>query len=196
MTQLSAERFQDAGRYTAYLRTTEGRLRTDLAWANLREFLPADTDGWRALDTGGGSGAIAIRLATLRFEVELVDSSEPMLAMARQAASDAALSGRIALRNSDVGRVTNVFEPSSFDVVVCHNHNLLEYVDNPTSLIGTLYPGPSTPFNVCSDRLTTELHDLIAFQVRVLEPRNTRNSRALYRNAATHSPSGNSCAFN
>ena len=36
-----AERFQNgAGKYAAYLETVEGRLRMELAFANLQEFLP------------------------------------------------------------------------------------------------------------------------------------------------------------
>ena len=41
MTTADRERFQsDAQAYAAYLETPEGRLRLDLAFANLQEFLP------------------------------------------------------------------------------------------------------------------------------------------------------------
>ena len=40
---LDAERFQSgADKYAAYLDTPEGRLRLDLAFANLQEFMPED----------------------------------------------------------------------------------------------------------------------------------------------------------
>ncbi len=55
----------DASRYAAYLETPEGRLRADLAFANLQEFLPASAgvNSLRALDLGCGTGTPAVRLA-------------------------------------------------------------------------------------------------------------------------------------
>ena len=63
-------RFQTgAARYAAYLETPEGRLRIDLAFANLQEFLPQAAGSLRALDIGCGTGAIAVRLARLGIHV-------------------------------------------------------------------------------------------------------------------------------
>ena len=84
------ERFQsDADKYAAYLETFEGRLRLDLAFANLQEFLPQATGSLRALDIGCGTGAAAVRLARLGIHVTLLDSSLPMLDLAMRAARDA-----------------------------------------------------------------------------------------------------------
>ena len=78
------ERFlTGAAKYAAYLETPEGRLRLDLAFANLQEFLPPDTHSLRALDLGCGTGAIGIRLARLGFHVTLLDPSLPMLDFAQ-----------------------------------------------------------------------------------------------------------------
>ena len=55
----------DADKYAAYLETPEGRLRLDLSFANLQDFLPQPVGSLRALDLGGGTGAIAVRLARL-----------------------------------------------------------------------------------------------------------------------------------
>jgi S-adenosylmethionine-dependent methyltransferase len=135
VTQLSTDRFQEADRYTAYLRTTEGRLRVDLGWTNLRRFLPVSVAGRRALDVGGGTGTLTLRLAALGFEVELLDSSEPMLALARKEAHAQALSGRISFRQADVNCLSGL-EPSPFDLVVCHN--VLEYTDDPLTVLRRL----------------------------------------------------------
>ena len=61
------ERFQSgAVKYAAYLEMPEGRLRLDLAFANVQEFLPQSTPrSLYALDIGCGTGAIAVRLARL-----------------------------------------------------------------------------------------------------------------------------------
>ena len=133
---MSTGRFQEIEKYTAYLRTTEGRLRVDLGWMNLRGLLPVTVEGQRALDVGGGTGPLALRLAALGFEVELLDNSEPMLALARKEAQAKALSGRISFRQADANGLAGLFEPSSFDVVVCHN--LLEYMQDPLAVLRTL----------------------------------------------------------
>ena len=66
LASIERERFESgAAKYAAYLQTPEGRLRLDLAFANLQEFLPPATSGLRALDIGGGTGAIAVHLAQL-----------------------------------------------------------------------------------------------------------------------------------
>ena len=48
MRMLDASRFQDADKYEAYLKTPSGRLRSELAWENLRGFLPSNTSKRRA----------------------------------------------------------------------------------------------------------------------------------------------------
>jgi hypothetical protein len=49
------ERFQSgANKYAAYLETPEGRLRFDLAWANLHDFLLQAKEPLCALDLEGG----------------------------------------------------------------------------------------------------------------------------------------------
>ena len=47
--KLESERFQsEAYKYAAYLETPEGRLRSDLAFANLQDFLPSQPKAiWR-----------------------------------------------------------------------------------------------------------------------------------------------------
>jgi len=80
-----SERFQSgADQYAAYLETPEGRLRADLAFANLQDFLGPAKDSLRALDLGCGTGATAIRLAQLGIHVALLDSSPAMMEFAKR----------------------------------------------------------------------------------------------------------------
>ena len=126
---------QDAEKYSAYLETPEGRLRTDLAFAGLREFLPVPSSirPLRALDIGGGTGAGAVRLAGLGAEVTVLDSSAAMLEMAKLTASEAGFTGDIILRCGDAAEAEELFPGDSFDVVLCHN--VLEYVNDPDAVI-------------------------------------------------------------
>ena len=128
------ERFRTgADQYAAYLETPEGRLRLDLAFANLQEFLPQATRSLYALDLGCGTGAIAVRLAQLGLHVTLLDASVPMLDLAKCAAQEAGLTDRIALKHGDAAQFSNLFPGESFDVILCHN--ILEYVDDPCAVL-------------------------------------------------------------
>jgi len=129
-------RFQSgAAKYAAYLETPEGRLRSDLAFANLQDFLPLPHTklSLRALDLGCGTGAAAVRLARLGINVTLLDSSPAMLEIAKRAAREAGVDGKIALKHGDAAQVTNLFPVGSFDIVLCHN--ILEYVDDPDAVL-------------------------------------------------------------
>lgn len=127
------QRFQaDAARYASYLETPEGRLRLDLAFANLQEFLPQATSLLSALDIGGGTGTTAIRLARLGIRVTLLDSSPAMLDLAQRAAQEAGVAEKITIKLGDAGRLDTITS-GVFDVIVCHN--LLEYVDDPQAVL-------------------------------------------------------------
>ena len=127
----SDERFQSgANEYAVYLETPEGRLRSDLAFANLQDFLPLQgKPSLCALDLGCGTAATAVRLARLGFHVTLLDSSQAMLDIAQSAAREAGVTQNIALKHGDATHLANLFPAGSFDVILCHN--ILEYVDDP-----------------------------------------------------------------
>ena len=132
----SDNRFQsDAGKYASYLETPEGRLRLELAFANLHEFLPSrqSRDAMRVLDIGCGTGAAGVGLARLGFDVTLLDSSQGMLELAQRAALDAGGGCQIMVRHGDANSLPDLFEPRSFDAILCHN--VLEYVDDPGTIL-------------------------------------------------------------
>jgi S-adenosylmethionine-dependent methyltransferase len=130
-----SERFQSgADQYAVYLETPEGRLRTDLAFANLHDFLPLEAKlSLCALDVGCGTGATAVRLARLGIQVTLLDSSPAMLEIAKRAALEAGVTDKVVLQHGDATRLANLFDTRSFDVIVCHN--ILEYCDDPGAVL-------------------------------------------------------------
>jgi S-adenosylmethionine-dependent methyltransferase len=129
----------DASRYAGYLETPEGRLRTDLTFANLEEFLPASRSGsgaakaLRALDLGCGTGTAAARLARFGVHVTLLDSSAEMLKLAERTVAKAGVSAKVTIRQGDAAQLAETFPKESFNVVLCHN--LLEYVDDPGAVL-------------------------------------------------------------
>jgi len=131
-----SERFQNgADKYAAYLETPEGRLRSDLSFDNLEDFLPRSQaeKSLCALDVGCGTGATAVRLARLGIHVTLLDSSPAMLDIAKRAAREAGVTDKVVLQHGDATRLTNLFHPASFDVILCHN--VLEYLDEPIAVL-------------------------------------------------------------
>lgn len=130
-----SERFRSgADQYAAYLDTPEGRLRSDLAFRNLQDFLPLQAKpSLCALDLGCGTGATAIRLARLGMRVTLLDSSPAMLDIAKRAAQEAGVTDKVVLHHEDATRLSNLFNTASFDVILCHN--VLEYIDDPIAVL-------------------------------------------------------------
>ena len=133
MRMPDASRFQDADKYAAYLKTPAGRLRSELAWENVRRFLPRDASKRRALDVGGGTGFASVQLARMGYEVVLLDGSEEMLGIARQQAEAGGVAARISFCHADAGQLPELFDAESFDIVVCHN--LLEYAEDPCTTV-------------------------------------------------------------
>ena len=129
-------RFQDAEKYVAYLKTPAGRLRSELAWENLRRVLPLDASPRRALDVGGGTGSASVELARMGYGVVLLDSSEQMLRIAGQQAEARSVTPRISYCHAEARQLRELFAAESFDVVVCHN--LLEYSEVPSTTLGDI----------------------------------------------------------
>jgi S-adenosylmethionine-dependent methyltransferase len=131
----NSKRFQrGADKYAAYLETPEGRLRSNLAFANLQDFLPLHANpSLCALDLGCGTGATAVRLARLGIHVTLLDTSPAMLEIAKGAAREAGVTEKIALKQGDAAQLANLFRARSFDVILCHN--ILEYIHEPGAVL-------------------------------------------------------------
>lgn len=126
-------RFQDAEKYATYLKAPAGRLRSELAWENVRQFLPRNAARYRALDVGGGTGFASVQLARTGYQVVLLDSSEQMLRIARQDAEAFGVTPRISFCRAEIGQLRERFAAESFDVVICHN--LLEYSEDPATTV-------------------------------------------------------------
>jgi S-adenosylmethionine-dependent methyltransferase len=124
-----------AEKYAAYLETPEGRLRADLAFANLKDFLPQwqARKSLRVLDVGCGTGVTAVRLASLGMQVMLLDSSAEMLNIAQRSAREAGVTEQIAVRHGDATHLATMFHTRSFDLILCHN--ILEFVEDPDSVL-------------------------------------------------------------
>jgi S-adenosylmethionine-dependent methyltransferase len=143
------ERFwTGAAKYAAYLETPEGRLRLDLALANLQDFLPQATRPLHALDVGCGTGAIAVRLARLGLHVTLLDASLPMLDFTKRAAQEAGVTDRIALRHGDAEQLATLSDAGSFDLILCHN--ILEYVEDPCAVLRSAASALRDPSSIIS----------------------------------------------
>ncbi len=129
------ERFQNgADSYAAYLETPEGRLRSDLSFDNLQDFLPLQAnDSLCGLDVGCGTGATGVRLARLGIHVTLLDSSPAMLDIAKRTAQKAGVTDKVVLKHGDAAQLTNLFHAASLDVILCHN--VLEYLDDPIAVL-------------------------------------------------------------
>jgi S-adenosylmethionine-dependent methyltransferase len=130
---LDASRFQNADEYVDYLKTPSGRLRSELAWENLRRFLPSDTSKRQALDIGGGTGFASVQLARMGYKVMLLDLSKEMLRIACELVGHSSVPTRISFCNGDANRLTELFDADSFDVIVCHN--MLEFSENPSAIV-------------------------------------------------------------
>jgi S-adenosylmethionine-dependent methyltransferase len=121
--------------YAAYLDSPEGRLRADLTFANLQEFLSLpQADGPKyALDVGCGTGATGVRLARLGYHVTQLDSSPAMLDAAKCTAEEAGVLDAVKLQLGDAAQLTKLLGGASFDIILCHN--VLEYSDQPESVL-------------------------------------------------------------
>lgn len=143
MAKSESERFQSgAEKYAAYLATPEGRLRSELAFANLEDFISlarakehqaTNKDSLCALDLGCGTGSTGVRLARLGMHVTILDSSPAMLEIANRAVEEAGVADKVVLHNADAAQFADLFDAASFDLILCHN--VVEYIDDPIAVL-------------------------------------------------------------
>jgi S-adenosylmethionine-dependent methyltransferase len=161
-----SERFQSgANKYAAYLETPEGRLRSDLAFANLQDFLPQQAEQLlRALDLGCGTGATAVRLARLGIHVTAVDCSAAMVDIAQSAAHEAGVTEKMAVKHGEAAHLASLFPARSFDVILCHN--ILEYVDDPGAVLRDAARASRGPSAIVSVLVRTQAGEVLKAAIR------------------------------
>jgi S-adenosylmethionine-dependent methyltransferase len=126
-----------AEEWADYNQQPMGRIRREVSWHNLAPHLPPAEQERpvRALDAGGGSGELALRLVERGFHVWLLDYAPAMLEKARHAAQHLPRSKRerLTLCHAAVEDASQTFSPGFFDVVTCHT--LIEYLLDPKSTL-------------------------------------------------------------
>jgi 2-polyprenyl-3-methyl-5-hydroxy-6-metoxy-1,4-benzoquinol methylase len=70
--------------------------------------------GWRIADIGCGNGVLACEAAMLGAEVDAIDISPAMLALAKLQAGDR----KVAIRTQSAGLLSFAYQPNSYDLVV------------------------------------------------------------------------------
>jgi demethylmenaquinone methyltransferase/2-methoxy-6-polyprenyl-1,4-benzoquinol methylase len=83
----------------------------------LRDWLAAHVrPGWRVLDLGSGTGALALRAASQGAEVVAVDVNPAMMDVGRRRATAAGLAGRVTWREMGVAEMDS-FPSRAFDAI-------------------------------------------------------------------------------
>jgi SAM-dependent methyltransferase len=108
----------------------------------------------RVVDLGGGTGGVAIRLASLGYRVTVIDPSPDALASLERRTEEAGLAGRLEGRQGDAGDLVDLVGPDGVDVAICHR--VLEVVDSPLaalqSIRAVLRPGGALSLVVAQRR--------------------------------------------
>lgn len=86
-------------------------------------------DATRVLDCGGGSGSLAVPLASRGAEVTVVDVSIDALSTMLRRASEAGVRDRVTAVQAEAESMADVLPPTGFDVVLAHG--VLENASNP-----------------------------------------------------------------
>jgi S-adenosylmethionine-dependent methyltransferase len=79
------------------------------------------------VDVGGGTGGLAVPLATLGHNVTVVDPSPDALAAAQRRAAEVA--APLSVVQGEAASVADLIGLAAADLVICHN--VLEYVESP-----------------------------------------------------------------
>jgi len=108
-----------------------GRVRLDLVLERLNHVLSPPPA--RILDAGGGTGAFAIPLAQIGYDLTVADQSADWLEHARQKADAAGVT--VELINTGLESLTDA-DLGPFDAILCHA--VLMYVEDPVSVLRTL----------------------------------------------------------
>lgn len=86
------------------------------------------------VDVGGGTGGLAVPLATLGHNVTVVDPSPDALAAAQRRAAE--VSARLTAVQGEAASADAVAGMDAADLIICHN--VLEYVDSPSDAMAAI----------------------------------------------------------
>lgn len=123
--------------WRARLGTLRQVVRQELVSRQLVAHLPQSTP-LRVLDVGCGQGTQLLRLARAGHDVTGVDSSSTLLGELGQALTGepADVRARVRTVQDDIGNLAALFDPGSFDVVLCHG--VLMYFADPEPVLDDL----------------------------------------------------------
>lgn len=94
-----------------------------------------DHDQRDVLDIGGGSGALAVRVAEAGHAVTLIDPSPDAVAAAERRAAERGVEGRVSASVGDLDALADVVS-GRFDMVLCHD--VLGVTQDPLLALGQL----------------------------------------------------------
>jgi S-adenosylmethionine-dependent methyltransferase len=130
-----------ASAYKEYLESPHGRLRLEIIWHQLSDFM---AKAWgpnpgrlQILDIGCGTGDVALRLANQGHAVTLLDSVGEILDLAKEKLRERDAPPAIAPRflRGSLEEAPDLLQKRTFDLLLCHS--VLEYLPSPA---GTLIP--------------------------------------------------------
>src|SRR3981189_1627925 len=99
---------RDSAVASIYARHDDSDLRARAALAML-----GVQGGWRVADIGCGNGLLAVEAALMGAEVDAIDISPAMLALAKIQASDR----KVAIRTESAGLLSFAYQPNSYDLI-------------------------------------------------------------------------------
>ncbi|HWU32685.1 MAG TPA: methyltransferase domain-containing protein [Marmoricola sp.] len=108
-------------------------VRGALIWDALVPLL--DHDSLTVLDVGGGSGALAVRVAEAGHAVTLIDPSPDAVAAAGRRADERGVAGRVTALVGDLDSLEELAQ-GPFDLVLCHD--VLGVAEDPSAALGQL----------------------------------------------------------
>lgn len=100
--------------------TMRVRLRRSLSHAYLMRHV-SEFNGLRVLDAGGGNGQASLPIAESGAVVDVVDRSMAMLHDLQTTAEASGMQERIRAHPHDIRSIHELFEPDTFDLLICHN---------------------------------------------------------------------------
>ncbi|SDE53183.1 methyltransferase domain-containing protein [Auraticoccus monumenti] len=110
---------------------------TDLLDGQLADWLTGDhRPGASVVDIGGGTGGLAVALATRGHMITVVDPSPDALAALQRRAAEADLTDYITGLQGDTADLSSLFGASSVDVVLCHR--VLELLPDPRQALADI----------------------------------------------------------